>query len=632
MCGIVAIYNIKKNKFDGSKNIQKILQNIYHRGPDQQNHISVNGCHLGIARLSIIDLKNGNQPIVDSTKRYHIVFNGEIYNYLNIKKELENFNFKFTTNSDTEVVLYSYIKWGEKFVEKLDGMFSIIIYDKVYDELIVCRDRFGKKPLYYYKDSEKIIICSEVRAIKNLDNQNSLDLQINMQGYWDYLSFRYIPGEQTSYKNILKFDRGSIYKIKKNTIDKKKYWNVKFENTKNIPYQKKKENFKFLFDKSVKKRLIADVPVGVILSGGLDSSAVLYSASKYQKINSYHVTFKGENENFSELRYAEKVAKYLNSNLKTIEIDDQMFLDKLSNINKYTDEPLSDLASIPLKFVSDLAAQDVKVVLSGEGADEILAGYDLYNVQRNIKFLKQLNRYKPFSVIFKKIFRLFFSRKFHVLDKIGVDHKEYALKIFKNITYQITNEEKIGYLKLKKNNYLQSERFYENEYLKSKNLDQINQILLVLCKDWLTEDVLMKSDKVTMSSSLECRCPFLDKDLVDFYFSQNGDEKIYNHSGSLDQKVLLKEYLNGCIPKEIIERKKLGFPVRAYNLDKKIYKDFLFDHLVSKNTFYENIFLKDEIIDKATKCVKENKYDENFKNFLWSIVVYEIWNKNNCLA
>ena len=142
----------------------------------------------------------------------------------------------------------------------------------------------------------------------------------------------------------------------------------------------------------------------------------------------------------------------------------------------------------------------------------------------------------------------------------------------------------------------------------------------------------MKSDKVTMSSSLECRCPFLDKDLVDFYLSQDGNEKIYNYSGKLDQKVLLKEYLNGYIPKEIIERKKLGFPVRAYNLDKKIYKDFLFDHLTSKNTFYENIFLKNEILNKATKCIKENKFDVNFKNFLWSIVVYEIWNKNSYLA
>ena len=632
MCGIVAIYNIKENKFDSIKNIQRILKKIHHRGPDQQNFISVNNCHLGITRLSIIDLKSGNQPITDSTERFHIVFNGEIYNYLSIKKKLENLNVHFKTNSDTEVVLNSYIKWGERFVDELDGMFSIIIYDKINDELIVCRDRFGKKPLYYYKDNEKIIICSEVRAINNLRNKNSLNLKLNEQSYWDYLTFRYIPGEQTSYNNILKFDKGTIYRIKKNSINKKKYWDINFVDTKNFSPDKKKEQFKTLFENSVKKRLISDVPVGVILSGGLDSSAVLYTASKYQKINSYHVAFKNENENFNELKHAQKVAKHLNSDLKIIEIDDKMFLDKLSNIDEYTDEPLSDLASIPLKFVSDLAAKDVKVVLSGEGADEILAGYDLYNVQSNIKLLKELNKYKPISTFFRKIFRIFFSKRIHVLDKIGINHQEYASKIFKNITYQISNDEKVDFKNSENDDYLRSERFFEASYEESKNLDQINQILYVMCKDWLVENVLMKSDKVTMSSSLECRCPFLDKDLTNFYFSQNGKEKIYNNKGILDQKILLKEYLKGCIPDEIIERKKMGFPVRAYNLDKKIYKDFLFDHLISKNTFYENFFIKEKILDRAESSIKQNKFDDNFKNFLWSLVVYEIWNKNNNLA
>lgn len=630
MCGIAAIYNIKENELDSLTGIKKILQNINHRGPDQQNHISVNQCHLGIARLSIIDLKNGSQPIVDTTRRFHIVFNGEIYNYLFLKKELEDLNYNFKTNSDTEVVLYSYIQWGEKFADKLDGMFSIIIYDKINNELIVCRDRLGKKPLYYYRDEKKIVICSEVKAISNLKKEKLLDLELNSQGYWDYLTYRYIPGEQTSYKNIFKFDRGSIYKIQKDKISKTKYWKISFKDTKNNSLENKKKNFKILFDNAVKKRLIADVPVGVILSGGLDSSAVLYSASKFQKINSYHVCFKNEKENFNEYKYAKKVANHLNSDLKVIEIDDNMFLDKLSQINKYTDEPLSDLASIPLKFVSDLAAKDVKVVLSGEGADEIMAGYDLYNVQQNINYLKNLNRYKPISILFKNFFRLFFLKKFSALDKIGINHENYARQVYKNITYQITDKEKSSLLKYKDDNFLKSERFMEKNYLECKNLDQINQILYVISKEWLIENVLMKSDKVTMSSSLECRCPFLDKDLIEFYFGMSGKEKIYNGNGSLDQKILLKEYLEGNIPNEIINRKKLGFPVRAYNLDKKKYKDFLFDHLLSKNSYYENFFTKNEILNKAELSIKQN--NENIKNFLWSIVIYEIWKKNNNLA
>ncbi len=632
MCGIAAIYNIKENKFDNSNNIKKILNNINHRGPDQQNYELVNQCYLGIARLSIIDLKSGNQPISDLRKRYYVVFNGEIYNYLSLKKDLEKLNYKFNTMSDTEVVLNSYIHWGDNFVEKLDGMFSIIIYDKSNDELIICRDRFGKKPLYYFKDDEKVIICSEVQAIYDLNKDNSLNLKINLQGYWDYLTYRYIPGNQTSCDKIFKFDRGSIYKIKKNKIFKKKYWNIEFKNKKKISFENKTNSFQNLFDKSVKKRLISDVPVGVILSGGLDSSAVLYSASKFQKINSYHVCFKNENENYNELKYAKKIANYLDSNLSVIEIDDKMFLDKLEKINYFTDEPLSDLASIPLKFVSDLAAKDVKVVLSGEGADEIMAGYDLYNVEKNIKYLKSLNKYKPISIILKKIVRLFFSRRFSALDNIGINHSNYAKDVFKNITYQISEEEKLNLLKSNDFKLLKSERFLDQNYLESGHLDQINQILYNISKEWLVENVLMKSDKVTMSSSLECRCPFLDIDLAEFYFSQSGNEKIYNSNGVLDQKILLKEYLKNNIPKDIIDRKKLGFPVRAYDLDKQIYKDFLFDHLVSKNSFYENFFEKNKFLKNAEFYINRNNENENFKNFLWSIVVYEIWVKNNRLA
>ncbi len=632
MCGIAAIYNIKENKLDNLNNIKKILTNINHRGPDQQNYELVNQCYLGIARLSIIDLKSGNQPISDSKKRYYIVFNGEIYNYLSLKKDLEKLNYKFITMSDTEVVLNSYIHWGENFVEKLDGMFSIIIYDKLKNELIVCRDRFGKKPLYYFQNDEKIIICSEVNAIYNLNKDNSLNLKINFQAYWDYLTYRYIPGEQTSYNKILKFDRGTIYKIQKNIISKKKYWNVDFKNKKKNSFENKIISFQNLFDRSVKKRLISDVPVGVILSGGLDSSAVLYSASKFQKINSYHVCFKNEDENYNEIKYAKKIANHLGSNLSIIEIDDKMFLDKLEKINYFTDEPLSDLASIPLKFVSDLAAKDVKVVLSGEGADEIMAGYDLYNVKKNINYLKNLNKFKPISIILKKIVRLFFSKKFSALDRIGINHNNYARQVFKNITYQISDEKKLNLLKSQDFKFLSSDRFLDHNYSKSRDLDQINQILHNISKEWLIENVLMKSDKVTMSSSLECRCPFLDIELAEFYFSQSGNEKIYNKKGLLDQKVLLKEYLKNNIPKDIIDRKKLGFPVRAYNLDKKIYKDFLFDHLVSKNSFYENFFKKDEILKKAEFYINQKKENENFKNFLWSIVVYEIWFKNNRLA
>ena len=243
MCGIAAIYNIKENKFDNSNNIKKILNNINHRGPDQQNYELVNQCYLGIARLSIIDLKSGNQPISDLRKRYYVIFNGEIYNYLSLKKDLEKLNYKFNTMSDTEVVLNSYIHWGDNFVEKLDGMFSIIIYDKSNDELIICRDRFGKKPLYYFKDDEKVIICSEVQAIYDLNKDNSLNLKINLQGYWDYLTYRYIPGNQTSCDKIFKFDRGSIYKIKKNKIFKKKYWNIEFKNKKKISFENKTNSF-----------------------------------------------------------------------------------------------------------------------------------------------------------------------------------------------------------------------------------------------------------------------------------------------------------------------------------------------------------------------------------------------------
>ena len=622
MCGIAGVFYFNNNsniiKLDDQ--LVALLNNISHRGPDDNGVLNHNHCAIGTVRLSIIDIPTGHQPMQSSDGRYSIVFNGEIYNYQSVKDMLIDENVLFKTSSDTEVILNGYIKYGKDILDFLDGMFAFSIYDSKEHQLFIARDRLGKKPLYFYRDNEKLIFCSEVQAIAKLD---SLPLSLNKQSYWDYLTYRYIPGLETSYNQIKEFARGQYNVVSSGGICTSTYW--KIPNA--INNKKSNSRFGDLFADSVKKRLVSDVPVGVMLSGGIDSCAVLYEASKHQKIDSYHVFFDTTDKDYNELEYAKQMAASVGSSLHIVEASREDFYDQLINISDITDEPLADFAAIPFKMVCDLAAKDVKVALSGEGSDEILAGYGIGSVPKRLKLLSILSNIpKPIRKLLRKMVENRVKRKITLFDEAEAGVDNWAKDTNYNITYQINQEQKLSLLNKDNDSiFLDSSRFLQDYYNQISDEDVINQMLHIISSDWLEQDVLMKSDKVSMSSSLELRCPFLDHHLVEYLFNLPGECKVGGLNRPYESKVLLKEYLHGKIPNELIFRKKLGFPVPTYDVKDKKDLDFMYDILSSDNCFYQNYFYKDKVIEML-KTIRSNISGSHaMKNFLWSIVVYELW-------
>ena len=627
MCGIAGIFFFTggDRRAEVNKSVVSLLGNIAHRGPDDCGEMIAAAFGMGTTRLSVIDLPGGHQPMTAGGGRYSICFNGEIYNYRQIRSELAKEGCAFKTESDTEVILNGYLKWGEKVLDRLEGMFAFAIYDAERHDLFLARDRLGQKPLYYYRDADKLIFCSEVRALAGLDG---IRLNINAQSYWDFLTYRYIPGTATAFERVFKVEPGHFYKVTASGMEATRYWRIPKQagETQAPPSNDPQQHFGDLFATAVEKRMVADVPVGVVLSGGIDSCAVLMEASKHAAVDSYHVHFPGTDEDFNELKYAELMAKQAGSALHVVEATEQGFFDQLHDLAAITDEPLADLAALPFKMVCDLAAQDLKVVLSGEGADEVLAGYGYQHLSRRLDRLGLLQKLpRPALGVLRKIIETACRRPLKIFDEVDMPLARYGKHLNHNITFQMDQGGKLG-LMAGDHRFEDSARFLDSAYDGVASEDPLNQILHVISGDWLVEDVLMKSDKVSMSASLEARCPFLDHDLVEFLFRLPGRVKVGPFNGQCESKVLLRRYLDGKVPGEILSRRKLGFPVPAYSLRADRELDFMHDTLSADDCFYPQFLNRDAIMGLLAG-IKEarSSVQSSIKHFLWSVAVYEIW-------
>jgi len=429
MCGIAGIFFFAGGDRLGEvkETVAPLLGRIAHRGPDDSGEIISPAFGMGTTRLAIIDLSGGHQPMTAGGGRYSICFNGEIYNFRRIRSALVEAGCAFRTESDTEVILQGYLTWGSEVLDRLEGMFAIAIYDAERHELFLARDRLGKKPLYYYRDADRLIFCSEVRAMAGLDG---LGLRVDAQSYWDFLTYRYIPGTATAFERVFKIERGHFYRVSAAGMEATRYWRIPMAaDEPAVPPSSGDLTRRFgdLFAAAVEKRLVADVPVGVALSGGIDSCAVLMEASKHAAIDSYHVHFPSDDEDFNELKYAELMAKRANSTLHVVEATEQAFFDQLHDMAAITDEPLADLASVPFKMVCELAAKDLKVVLSGEGADEVLAGYGVHYLSRRIDRLGRLrNLPRPALGLLRKIMETACGRPLKIFDEVEVPLAAYG--------------------------------------------------------------------------------------------------------------------------------------------------------------------------------------------------------------
>ena len=577
MCGIVGTNFI-------SSNFESAVKIIKHRGPDHQSHITYQNNQFGHTRLSIIDLDTeANQPM--EFDDIILTFNGEIYNYKDIiKKE----NLKCKTKSDTEVIIRLYQKYNTDFLNKLEGMFSFCIYDKKLSRFFCARDRFGKKPFYYYFKDGKFLYGSEIKVIlKLLDKKPDL----NKQALYEYLSFMTPINDNTFYKDIKKLRSGYSLTFQNNKINLNQYYNINNIETKYFNEKDILIDLENILIDSTRNRLVGDEEVASLLSGGIDSSFIsaIYSKVSNKKINTFCIGY-NEHTQYSELPYASKVAKHIGSNHHEVIMTRHDFIETIDKMLDHTDEPFADSAAIPTYLLSKyINSQGIKVALSGEGSDESFLGYDNY-----FKMLKYYNtpcKKESFNLTKEWEFNNRALNKKHVYQTAGETFTEYQKEeLFKNYD---------------SHNYLKD---YKSNYNATKWLTYID------FKIWISEVLMTKIDKMSMANSLELRAPFLDHKLVEYLLKVEDNIK----KGDTNKSLLKKIAIN-YLPSEIINRQKKGFSSPYIEWLYEEYKDEVLNTILRVNKEL-NIF-NEEFVKFLYNEAKEKK----FKQHIWSIFIFSRW-------
>jgi len=624
MCGIVGFGGpLHGEKIAAA--IKQMNDAIEHRGPDDESLWAENGFGFGMRRLSIIDLAGGHQPMWDKMAGIGIVYNGEVYNYRALRKEMERVGESFDTTSDTEVVLKSLALKGTQAPSDWNGMFAVACWNKAAKKLILIRDRIGIKPLYYFWDGTMFGFSSEIKA---LPASGLFQANLNRQAIWDYLTFRYVPDPETIWQYIRKLPPGHILEWSPGTEPKLHcYWqsDVLFEGGE-ISLDKKLKEFENLFLDSVEQQFVAsDVPVGVFLSGGLDSSCIAAAAVElgHKQFHTFSIGF-DEGGEYSELAYAKMMAKHIGANYHEVIIDQSTFLKMLPEMVRAADEPLADLSAVPLLAVARLARDWVKVVLSGEGADEILAGYNFDTFVRSWKLIKGLQTLPPFLLNMVVSPVRLFGGKYAELGKRIADTplSKWNASLKLHMTKYWRQTEKRGLWP--DFDGLDSDRILDNLYAGATSEEPLDQMLSVYQKSWLVEDLLMKADKMTMATSLELRVPFLDHRLVEWSNRLPTELKVRHAGwGRYVTKYILRRFVEKRLPEEIITRPKRGFPVPVYRwLQEERFSCWAKECLLGNKSRLKHIFSL-PLIKKEICKAREGNLDAAHKT--WLLIALETW-------
>lgn len=634
MCGICGIVSFNNSNAEQNV-IEKMVDSLRHRGPDDNGTsiIRASGAtvFLGQTRLSIIDLSPaGRQPFASSCGRYQIVFNGEIYNYRSIKKELLEKGYAFKSESDTEVILYSYIEWGEKSLSKFIGMFAFCIVDLVKNTVFLARDRAGVKPLYIHKSNENILFASEIKAFhKHPEFRKAIDTKAFSQ----YMRFGYIPAPRTIFVNTKKVMPGSFLKIDLNSglIDEKIYWSASDHFLKpqmDISFKEASDYLENLFIDAFNLRMVSDVPVGVFLSGGYDStlvSAILQSHSGSQ-INTFTIGF--NEKQYDESPFASAVAKQLGTkhHEKICSLED--FREILPLLPEIYDEPFADSSSIPTILLSRFAKQKVTVALSADGGDEVFGGYSKYFAMRK---LEKIRNHPLAENILKSAMTLpedFFvalngflpqsKRQRNIRDKIQKFKRavfsDSSQEMFLNASKYVSETELAKFLKedvfsLEDTNFLSA---------KSVSESFSKQMQLIDFTTFMADDVLVKVDRATMSTQLEGREPLIDHRIVEFA-AQLPESFLFSKTGG---KTILKEILYKYVPKKLVDRPKSGFQTPVFEWLKNDIDALIEKHLCKHEIEQDNLFNYEEI-DRTVEEYKAGKSINISK--IWFVLTFQMW-------
>lgn len=597
MCGIVGLVTKKEKE----NTIKLMSDRIKHRGPDGDGYFIDGDVALGHRRLSIIDLSTGDQPMFNEDGSVVTVFNGEIYNYQELKEELIALGHDFKTKSDTEVLVHGYEEWHTDLPKHLRGMFAFAIYDKNKNEVFLARDNFGIKPLYFAKMNDTFMFASEIKAFLDVPDFEKI---FNESILETYLEFSFVPTNETFFKGVHRLDAGCSLLYKDGEIKLNKYFKLDFKEE-NMSFEDAVKNISDVMKDSVEKHLIADVEVGSFLSSGIDSSYIV-SLAKPDK--TYTVGY--ENKKYDETMYAKDLAEKLGIKNESKIITKEEYLENISKIMYHLDEPTSDPAAISLYFVAKLASKDLKVVLSGEGADEFFGGYNYYREEVDYKFYNKL----PYCLrhIIGKVASIFpEGRGFNFLVRRGEKLENSYIGVNRNFSSKMAK-------KVLKNNYeLKAIDVTKDVYNEFKNYSNIDKMQAIDINFWLMKDILLKADRMTMASSIEGRVPFIDKEVFKVASHLPFDYKVTKEN----TKVALRAAAKEVIPTEAYKKKKLGFPVPV----REWIKDGSFKEEVEKtlNSDVANKYFNTKIINKMFEEHINGKKD-NYRK-IWTIYTFIKW-------
>ena len=623
MCGICGIvYSDREQHIDGDA-LKKMCDVITHRGPDDEGYYINQQVGLGMRRLSIIDLSTGKQPISNEDGQIWIVFNGEIYNHKDIREELESKGHQFKTKTDTEAIVHAYEEYGESCVQKLNGMFAFAIWDHQKNMLFLARDRIGIKPLYYLFDKNRLIFGSEIKSILQAGD---IPKRIDLQALDHFLTFEFIPAPLSIFQDIKKLPPGHTLKFQNNTTWVRSYWDVELKSNGKETFQIKK-NLRELLQDAVKVRLMSDVPLGAFLSGGVDSSIIvaLMAQVMEEPVKTFSIGF--EDSTYNELKYARLISeKFKTEHHEFIIKPDAVEL--ADNLVKFLDEPFGDFSIFPTYLVSKMAREYVTVVLSGDGGDELFAGYDSYIADKIAKkyygrlprqfrngFLTRLLDVVPPSSKKKGLINR--AKRFVEGMKLPEDLHHTRWMIFlqqaeKEMLYN--SDVKSG---MREFDPYKFERSYFANVAYNRN-DEINKQMYVDLKMYLVDNILVKVDRMSMATSLEARVPFLDHRFVEFAATVPGNYKMQG----VKTKVILKQAMEELLPDEVLYRGKEGFSIPIKNWLKKELKPLMIDTLAPEKLRREGFF-NPVYVQKLIKQHLDGT--ENHSHRLWALIIFGRW-------
>lgn len=612
MCGIVGFINDIDNS---NAVLGRMMDRIRHRGPDAEGQYIDDGIALGHRRLSIIDVSSqGDQPIFNEDNSMVIVFNGEIYNYAEIREELIGAGHKFRTNTDTEVIIHGYEEYGEKLLDRLRGMFSFVIWDRNKKKLFGARDFFGIKPLYYAIMGKSFMFGSEIKCFLEHPNFRK---ELNTEALENYLTFQYSPTKETFFRNVYKLPPAHCFTLENGKFTARRYWDVNF-NADNTPDLEEWVNrISETFHDSVKAHKIADVEVGSFLSSGVDSS---YVACVADVDKTFTVGF-GTDEKYNEIGWAKNFSKAIGKENTSKVITPEEYWGNLAKIQYHMDEPLADPSAVALYFVCNIASEHLKVVLSGEGADEIFGGYNVYSDPDGTLYDKLPRNVK--RTIADIAEKLPAKRGVNFFVRKGRDVEER----FIGNAYMFTSEDRKKLLKIKTSAPEPSE-ITSKFYKRVQGKDDVTKMQYLDLHMWMAGDILLKADKMSMANSLELRVPFLDKEIMHLAEQIPTKYRVTHEKGTDETKYITKYAMRLSAKKDTppqtagtASKKKLGFPVpiRVWLKEDKYYN-------IVKNAFESKEaqeFFNTELLVKLLDEHRDGKADNSRK--IWTVFIFLVW-------